>query len=464
MTVATLQQAISLNPLQQWRYFSQPRVMHDWLRERYGDFAALHFQGRNFTAILTAEGARQVFTADPDGYDAFWKESFAGLNGEGSLWVLVGEKHRRERQLFAPAVHANHFRAYGNTIRDITRQNIKKWQPGQTVRAIDTTLAISLDIIMRLVFGVEEEQLMAEGREVLEALRGTVHPLIVFYPALQRPWFPPWRRYARARENMHAWVDRLLTARRARGGDASDVLGSLMQARDENGNPISDAHIRNELGSILGAGHETTATALAWALYELGRHPAVLAKLRAELASAGQEADTGVIIKLPYLSAVCNETVRLHPILAECARVPTQPLEILGHTIPAGQALVISIVGIHHNPAIYPEPDRFLPERFIDRSYSVFEFLPFGGGHRRCLGAGLAEYSIRIALAEIVQHWDFEPAAVDHDIRHDIAMGPKNGVPLRIDGRRSQQDKMVLPGSAELFEQESLSSQVVHGK
>jgi cytochrome P450 len=463
MTVAALQQVIPLNPLQQWRYFSQPRRMHDWLRLRYGDFAALHFQGRNFTAILTPEGARQVFTADPDGYDAFWKESFAGLNGERSLWVIMGEAHRRERQLFAPAVHANHFRAYGNTIRDIARENLEKWQPGQTVRAIDTTLAISLDIIMRLVFGVEDQRLMAEGREVLEAHRRTVHPLIVFFPALQRPWFPLWRRYARATKNMYAWVDRLLAARRARGGDASDVLGTLMEAHDEDGNLISDAHIRNELNSILGAGHETTATALAWALYELGRHPEVLAKLRAELASVGEEADTSVVIKLPYLAAVCNETVRLHPILAECARVPIAPLEILGRTIPAGQALVISIVGIHHNPAIYPEPDRFLPERFIERTYSIFEFLPFGGGHRRCLGAGLAEYSMRIALAEIAQHWEFESASVDRDIRHDIAMGPRRGVPLHILERRNQQ-KMVLPGGAELFEPESLNSQLVHGK
>ncbi len=188
MSLATaLPQAISLNPLQQWRYFAQPRAMHDWMREHYGGFIQLHFQGRDFAGILTPEGARQVFTADPNGYDAFWKESFDALIGEGSIWTMIGEEHRRERMLFAPAVHANHFRAYGNTIRDNARENLEKWQPGGTVRAIDTTLAISLDIIMRLVFGVEEAEFMREGREVFEALRVCAHPLIVFYPSLQKP-------------------------------------------------------------------------------------------------------------------------------------------------------------------------------------------------------------------------------------------------------------------------------------
>ncbi len=210
-----------------------------------------------------------------------------------------------------------------------------------------------------------------------------------------------------------------------------------MAARDDEDRPYADEHICNELLSILTAGHVTTATALAWSLYELGRHPEVLHKLRTELSSLAPDADPSVLLTLPYLSAICNETIRLHPILAECARVPMQPIEILGHTIPEGHALVVSIVAIHHDPAIYPEPDRFRPERFLERKYDNCEFLPFGGGHRRCLGSGLAEYTMRIALAEIGSHWDFETAAVDLDVRHDLAMGPKHGVPLRILGMRN---------------------------
>ncbi len=442
MSPQALPPSLHLNPLQQWRYFSQPRETQAWLRQRFGALAPLHFQGRDFVLVSSPEAVRQVFSADPDGYDAFWKDSFAGMNGEDSLWVLVKNKHRRERQLFAPAVHAHHFRQYGDVIRDIARLHFGKWRPGQTVQGIETTLAISLDVIMRLVFGVEDETLRNEGRQILHHLTRTAHPLIVFYPKLQRPWFPLFRRYLRAKAAMYTWATRVMAQRRVSGQAGEDVLGRLMTALDEAGRPYTDIHICNELLSILTAGHVTTATALAWALYEAGRHPEVRAQLRAEFATLGTVPDSGQVVKLPYLSAVCSETIRLHPILAECARVPTAPLEIMGCTIPAGQALVVSIVGIHHDPELYPEPDTFLPERFIERTYSNVEFLPFGGGHRRCLGAGLAEYTMRIALAEAVRGWEFEPTLVDRDIRHDLAMGPKFGVPLRITGRRQASEAM----------------------
>jgi len=427
---------VYLNPFQQWQFFSQPRVMHDWLRERYGDLAQLHFQGRDYAAILTPQGVRQVFSADPLGYDAFWKESFVNLIGRDNVWVLIGERHRKERQLFAPAVHANHFRAYGATIREIARENLAKWQPEQTIKALDTTLLIALDVIMRLVFGVKEAEFMDEGRHVFEMLRVTAHPLVVFFPALQKPWFPLWRRYMKAHAAVIDWMDRFLTARRARNADDNDVLGVLMNACDEAGNPVSDEHIRNELNAILTAGHETTAVALGWALYELGRHPPVLAKLRAEVDACGPDFDPALALTLPYLDAVCKETVRLHPILSECARVPMQPMQILGRNIQPGEAMVISIVGIHHDPATYPEPDTFRPERFLERSYDHFEFIPFGGGHRRCMGAGLADYTMRIALSEIVTLWDFEPTETDSDIRLNVAMGPKKRIPMRVDRRK----------------------------
>ena len=134
---------------------------------------------------------------------------------------------------------------------------------------------------------------------------------------------------------------------------------------------------------------------------------------------------------------------RLHPILAECARVPIAPVEILGTAIPAGEALVMSIVGIHHDPATYPDPDSFRPERFLERTFSKTEFMPYGGGHRRCLGAGLAEYTLRIGVAEATMRWQFEPACVDHDTRHDLAMGPKYGVPLRVVARRQPRPAIV---------------------
>jgi cytochrome P450 family 110 len=434
---AHLPKAVSQGLREQWRYFNEPQDAVARLLKRYGPLASLHFLGQDHVFVMTAEGARQVFAGDPAGYDAFFKQGFEGVSGPASLWVLTGEAHQRERKLFAPAVHASHFRKHGITVRDIARHYIEKWHPGQTIKAMDTTLSISRDVIMRLVFGVEEGSLMKEGQEILDELRSTLNPLIVFVPQLQKRWFPPWMRFARAKDHFTDWVNRLLVARRAHVGETDDVLGSMLVAQREDGTPMRDDEIRDELITILQGGHETTAAVLAWALYELSRHPAVLTRLLSELESSGAINDPSLIIKLPYLGAICDETVRLHPILSECARVLTKPQEILRRTIPAGTALVVSIVAIHRDPEIYPEPHLFKPERFIEKTYSRSEFLPFGGAHRRCLGAALSEYETRIALAEIVMNWNFESVKVDRDIRHDVAMGPKYGVPLRIISRRN---------------------------
>jgi cytochrome P450 len=433
---AVLPYARPMTLRQRWLFVNQTKTFTARLRERFGPIAFFKVNGEPFDIVLTTEGVRQILSTDPACFDAFWKEAFTGLTGPMSLWVLGGEAHRRERQLVAPAFHARNYRGLGETIRDITRHHIGNWQAGETVRAIDTTLAISLDVIMRLVFGAGDEACLLEGRQTLSALLHAVHPAIVFFPKLQRRWFPPWARFFRAKERYAAWLNRYLAVRRARSEHGDDVLGRLLAAQAQDGGSRSDTDIGDQLVTILLAGHETTATALAWALYELGRRPDVLAKLRAELESTRAEADPGLIVNLPYLSAVCNETLRLHTLLTDVPRMCVAPVECLGYTLPPGHAISVSIISIHHDPALYPEPDRFVPERFIERSYSAFEFVPFGGGDRRCLGAGLSDYEMRIALAEIALRWDFEPAAVELDIRHDIAMGPKHGVPLRIKSRR----------------------------
>lgn len=431
-------EGFSINPYQTWLLVNRPQTYTAALRKRFGEVVALYDPlGKAFVIALTPDSARQVLSANPDGYDAFWKEGFTGVAGSGSIWVLGGNHHRRERQLLSPTFHAQSFRGYGEVIREVTRQQTEKWQPGQTLRALDTTLDISLDIIMRLVFGAEDGKFLEQGRKVLNALWRTMHPLFIFFPKLQRGWFPLWARYARAKDDFSKWVSNYLVERRAQKDGADDILGRMMAAHYEEGIPMRDEDIRDELITILLAGHETTATALAWALYDLGMNPAALENLRKELDSLGLSPDPELIAKLPYLSAVCNETLRLHTLLPEIARELVSPLELSGNRLQPGDWVGVSIMAIHHNPGLYPDPNQFSPERFIGHSYSPFEFLPFGGGHRRCLGSGLSDYEMRIALAEIVTHWEFEPSAVEREIRHDIAMGPKDGVRLHIMGRRN---------------------------
>lgn len=437
MSLTALPPAAPPTLLELWQHFNEPQFRYADLRKRFGALAPGRFDQQDHVMVLTAEGARDVFAADPAGYDAFFKDGFTSIAGPASLWTLTGAEHRRERQLFTPVVHASHLGKYTKIVHDITHTYLEGWQAGKNIKAFDTTRAISRDVIMRLVFGLEEGPLMEEGRKIMDELSHASNPLIVFVAQLQRSWFPPWRRYFRAKQRFGDWVNRILMERRAQPGETDDVIGNMLAARYEDGSPMQDNEIRDELITVLIGGHETTAAVLAWAMYELGRHPAILAKLQDELADNGAANDPAVAVKLPYLGAVCDETIRLHPILAECARVLTKPMDILGHTIAAGNVLIVSILGIHHDPALYPEPERFRPERFLERSYSRAEFLPFGGAHRRCLGAALSEYETRIALAEIVLHWDFETIGTDRDVRHGVPMGPKHGVPVRIKGRRS---------------------------
>ena len=431
-----------LNPLQVWQYLRQPQAFAAALRARHGALAPIHFPGADYALVLTPEGAQQVFAQTPGNYDAFWYDSFAGMNGEGSLWVLVGEAHRRERRLFAPATHASQFRAYGEAIRDIARQHLGTWQPGQTVTAVATTKAIALDVIMRLVFGVEDEALMDEGRPILDALTGAAHPLIVFYPKLQRRWNPLFRRYLRAKTAMYAWAGRLIALRRERGQLGDDVLGCLMTARDQDGRPYGELHICNELLSILTAGHITTGVALAWALYELGRHPDVMAKLRAELDSAGGEPDPDAILALPYLSAVCNEAIRLHPILAECARVPIEPVEILGTAIPPVRPWSCRSSASTTTLPRIPIPTASAPSASSSGPSARPSSCPLAAAI--AAASAPAWRNIRCASA-----WPRPPCAGSSSppawimTRHDLAMGPKYGVPLRVVARRQPRPAIV---------------------
>jgi cytochrome P450 len=385
---------------------------------------------------LTPDGAREVLTADPDGYEASHKRQFFNLTGPGSVWIMDGARHRQERQLLAPAFHMQRVREYGRVMQSLTRQRIDRWQPGQEVTLYDAMLDISREVILRIVFGVADGPLQDEGHRVMSELLHVIRPIFVHVAAFQSWWFPPWRRYERARKRFAAFAARCLAEHRARADELGDVVGLLLAARDEDGAALSESEIWSELGTIAFSGHETTAVGLCWALYELARHPAVLERLRGEIDSLGPDAEPDAIARLPYLTAVCNEALRLHPILTEIARVIRVPLQLGHYTLPPGVTVGVGICAIHHDPATYPRPETFRPERFLERTYSPFEFLPFGGGHRRCMGAALADYELRVVLATIVTRCDFIPVRVEEDVRHNIGMGPKFGVRMRVTERR----------------------------
>jgi cytochrome P450 len=421
-----------LNPLGAWRAVYRPHENYAHLRKRFGDIVTIVAPHGSLVLTLSPEGARQVLTAEPDGYDAFYKEPFSRLAGSGSLWVLEGARHRRERRMLAPAVHLQRVREHGRAISSLTRAHTDLWQPGQRLRVYDRMLSISRDVILRLAFGIEHGVDLYEGRRILSKLLAAADPKFSFVPTLQRWWYPPWWRYRLAMQEFSVFVSTCLRRRRESGDDLDDVLGLMLRAQRDDPASIPDAAIRDELATILLSGHETTAVALSWALYELARHPHAMQRLREHVDAFGTNPDPTAVVKDPYLGAVCSEALRLHTILTEVARVTRDPRELLGYRVPAGSAVGVAICAIHHDPQLYSQPQRFMPERFLDRSYGPHEFLPFGGGHRRCLGAALANFQMRVVLATVVRDWQLEALRDDRDARHNIGMGPKHGIRMRV--------------------------------
>jgi cytochrome P450 len=411
------------------------RILRDpygWIerwRQRYGDPVTV--PTINGTVLMTADPAKAkwIFAHEPDDYAQFGVKAMAPLLGARSLLVVSGETHRRDRKLLMPPFHGARMRRYADAMAAAARRHFGRAADSGVVRARDVAQDISMEVIIRTVFGVGDE-LVAEFTHAVIAVVESAGPLAFFVPALQRG-VGPFSPYARARRRLAA-LDALLEAQIERvrtDGGGDDILSMLVAARWDDGAAMDDAHIRDELRTLLVAGHETTAIAIAWALDAVHRNPGVLARLREEV-DGGSPTDA----KLPYLDAVGRETLRRWPVLPEVMRVLERPLEFDGTMVPAGHSLGVAIVNIHHRPDLYPEPFAFRPERFLERKYGPHEYMPFGGGHRRCLGAAFAELELRIVLAVAVREFAFE-LRQDHEprsVRRNITMGPRGGVPVRV--------------------------------
>jgi cytochrome P450 len=232
----------------------------------------------------------------------------------------------------------------------------------------------------------------------------------------------------------------------------NDVLNMLLDTRDEYGETLTDEELRDELMTMLFAGHETTATALAWATYWIHRDRQVYTQLIDELSTIDIDTDPMTVFRLPYLTAVCNETLRIYPVaMLTFPRTPIEPVEFSGERIEPGELLMGSIYLLHHNPAIYPDSKTFNPDRFLDRQYSPFEFMPFGAGSRRCLGMALAQFEMKLVLAALLQGWTLELADKAPVVpqRRGVTLGPKGGVLAKLTGTRSvsvHQDAAAIVG------------------
>jgi cytochrome P450 family 135 len=399
-------------------------MMTDCAR-RYGDMFTLKIANEGTWVFVTdPDAVKQIFTGDPRLLHAGEANVvLLPVLGSHSLLLLDEDAHITQRKLMLPSFHGERMRGYEQTMAEVATREFERWPDGAPLSAWPTMQAITLEVIMRTVFGVTDaDRLRRLGDALQSSLSWTADPKRMARLALLGP-----QRIAERgtlRKALQPTDDLIFEEIRARRdapdlAERDDVLSLLLQARHEDGSEMSDQELRDELMTLLVAGHETRATALAWALEALARHPAVLSRLREEV-DAGEDA---------YLDAVVKEILRLRPVIALVLRRLTEPMEIGGRLLPAGANVAPCIYLIHRRADVYPDPRAFRPERFLERPPGTYTWIPFGGGVRRCLGASFAQFEMKVVLRELVTRLDLRAARPkgERRVRRAIIFAPERG-------------------------------------
>jgi cytochrome P450 len=413
---------------------------------RYGDMFTLKIANEGTWVFVTdPDAVKQIFTGDPRLLHAGEANVvLLPVLGSHSLLLLDEDTHMAQRKLMLPSFHGERMRGYEQTMAEVATRELERWPAGEPLSAWPTMQAITLEVIMRTVFGVTDaDRLRRLGDALQSSLSWTANPRRMAQLALLGP-----RRIAERgtlRKALQPTDDLIFEEIRARRdapdlAERDDVLSLLLQATHDDGSTMSDQELRDELMTLLVAGHETSATALAWALEALARHPAVLSRLRDEV-DAGEDT---------YLDAVVKEILRLRPVIALVLRRLTEPMEIGGRLLPAGVNVAPCIYLIHRRPDVYPEPRAFRPERFLETPPGTYTWIPFGGGVRRCLGASFAQFEIKVVLRELVRRLDIRPARprAERRVRRAIVFAPERGGELVVSRRTGPSGSPPQPATA----------------
>ncbi|MBX5469274.1 MAG: cytochrome P450 [Thermoleophilaceae bacterium] len=406
-------------------WWTRPIPFMARMARRYGDMFTVRIAHEgNWVFVSHPDAIKQVFTADPRvAHAGEANRILLPVLGPKSVLLLDEAEHMRERKLMLPSLHGERVQRYGGLMTEIAQREIASWPVGQRFEVWPRMQAVTLEVILHAVFGIRDAQRLADLRRLLPQVLAWVSSFRqTFWLGLVGP-----ERASRSRDLRAtlAPVDRILIdeARRRREApdleEREDILSLLVQARHEDGSPMSEDELRDELMTLLVAGHETTATALAWAVERLVRHPDKLERLRAEV-EAGEDA---------YLDAVTKETLRLRPALPIVLRRLTTDFEVGGHLLPAGTRVAPCIYLVHRRPDVYPQPQRFLPERFLERPAGTYTWIPFGGGVRRCLGAAFAVFEMKAVLRALVSMARLRPVdpAPELTRRRVIVHSPSRG-------------------------------------
>lgn len=395
-----------------------------WFSRRYGAVTAPRFPGFGpIVSLGDPELARQVFTGDPRVFHS-GESSKAVLEptvGANSVLTLDEEPHLRQRKLLLGPFHGDNVRRWEATIRSVAERDIAAWPVGTPFALHERARAITLEVILRAAFGVHDQARFERARELVKEFTDRAHPISVF-AFVRRDLGPlsPWVRFKRARDALDGFLYEEIERRRAEPDltKRDDVLSLLLLARAEDGEPMSREELRDELVTVLAAGHETTATAIAWAFERLLRTPRALDRLTRSLAEGDD-----------YLDATIKETLRMRPVITDVSRKLTCDLELGGHRVPAGSLLMPAIAAIHCREDLYPDPDEFRPERFLERAPEPYTWVPFGGGVRRCIGASFAQFEMRVIIRTILEQAQLRVASrsAERSKLRNVTAAPSRG-------------------------------------
>lgn len=409
--------------IQTLRWAFDPVGFMDSCTRRYGDVFTVNLGPIGPMVMITdPELIRGVFGGDArTWHTATDSSTVADVVGPSSVLVLQEQAHLRQRRLLLPPFHGERMRAYGELIAETAREEIARWPREQAFALHPHMQSITLDVILRAVFGLEDGDRQDELRALLIEFLQTSQSARTQVPLL-RSLSGDVQRLTRRMEAINAVLFREIAERRTARDTAerSDILSLLLQAEDEDGTGLSDAELRDELITLLLAGHETTATSLAWAFERLLRHPDALQRLRLEL-EAGDGGD--------YLDAVVRETLRCRPVVPLTARRLTATTELGGRSWPGGTTLAPCIYLANRRPDIYPDPEAFRPERFLDGASDPYSWIPFGGGRRRCIGASFAMFEMKVVIRTVLERMVLEAAAPAPEPIHrrNITLTPRYG-------------------------------------
>ncbi|MCW2990079.1 MAG: cytochrome [Solirubrobacterales bacterium] len=418
---ATLPPGPGGSPLVNVGWMFRPLPLLERWRARYGSTFTLKLaQEPPWVVISDPEDVKAVFQGDPAILHAGeGNQILLPILGQHSVLLLDDDRHLRQRKLMLPPFHGERMQRHVETMAEAAREEIERWPVGEPFALHPHMQEVTLEVIMRVVFG---ERDAARSRPLREGIKrflefGADWKVFVRIAVLGNERLQKARFFRAAMDPVDEAMFDIIGRRRAEPDldERDDILSMLVQSRYEDGTAMSDQELRDELMTLLVAGHETTATALAWALERLVRHPEMLERLR-----SGDE---------EYLDAVVTETLRRRPVIPLVLRKLTQDWELNGRLLPAGAAVSPSIHLLHHNPDVYADPFAFRPERFLGVKPGTYEWIPFGGGTRRCIGASFALTEMRTVLREVVRAVELRPAepAPERVARRAITWTPSRG-------------------------------------